>query len=94
MIIEISDLGIKAEHVEEFRARFSVFREILLSLQGGIATRCLQDQADPGKFCMLMQWESMDAKDLFMSDPRLQEWAKDFGSLTTSHVDRYFDEIN
>jgi quinol monooxygenase YgiN len=94
MIIEIADLAIKDEYIEQFRARFPAFREILLSVPGGIAARCLQDQAAPEKFCFLMQWESKEAKDLFMNDPRLQAWAKDFGNMTTSHVDRYFDEIN
>lgn len=93
MIIEITDLGIKPECVDRLKEMIPPFRQILLSLPGGIDIRCLQDEADPLKFCFLMQWDSMDAKDVFMADPRMQEWAAEFGGMTTSHADRYFNEI-
>lgn len=93
MIIEITDLGIKPECVDRFKDMIPPFRQILLSLPGGIDVGCFQDEADPLKFCFTMKWETMDAKDVFMADPRMQEWAVEFGRLTTSHTDRYFTEI-
>ena len=94
MVIEITDLRIKSELVEKFKAKLPEFRNILLSLPGGIAARCLQDEADPSKFVFFTEWESMEAKDIFLADPRFVAWVGDFPDMIDEHVDRYFDEYH
>jgi quinol monooxygenase YgiN len=94
MIIEITDIDVKPDCVERLAAKIAEFRSILLSLPGGIAARCLQDESDPTKFAFFTQWESTEAKDLFMSDPRLQAWASEYPDLIVGQTDRYFVEYS
>lgn len=92
MVIELTDIIVKPDCINRFIGKVSEFREILMSLQGGVGVRCLQDEADACKFVFFTQWESFYAKQLFLDDPRLTQWASDYAELIVGQEDRYFLE--
>jgi quinol monooxygenase YgiN len=92
MVIELTDILVKPDCVHRFIGKVSEFREILMALPGGVGVRCLQDEADACKFVFFTQWESFDAKQLFLDDPRLRQWASDYAELVVEQADRYFLE--
>jgi quinol monooxygenase YgiN len=94
MVILIEELEIKAGKEESFMASFASFRDIFLSLPGGLLTRLLRDQAAPASFSLLLQWETKDAQKLCESDDRFKVWfAQVLEALAGKPRAHYFDEV-
>lgn len=92
MVIELTDILVKPDCIDRFIEKISEFRRILMSLEGSVGVRCLQDEADACKFIFFTHWESLAAKQLFLDDLRLTQWASDYAELVVGQEDRYFLE--
>lgn len=94
MVILIERLEITAGKEEHFIASFSTFRDIFLSLPGGVLTRLLRDKGAPASFWLLLQWDTKDAQKLCEADERFKAWfAQVLEVLAGPPGAHYFDEI-
>lgn len=92
-VIERCFIDMKPGKGQVYIDLFPKFREMLMSAPGAIATRLLRDKAKPDSFLVVMEFESMASKDIFIAHPDLKEWAEEFWKHVEHETIIYYDEV-
>jgi len=92
-IIERCFIDMKPGKGQVYIDMFPKFREMLMSAPGAIATRLLRDKEKPDSFLVVMEFESREAKDIFIAHPDLKAWAEEFWKHVEHETIIYYDEV-
>ena len=93
MIIEQAYIDMKEGKGERYAEMFPHFKELFMTLPGAVSARLLRDQKRPDTFVAQLQWESQEARDIFVADPRRKPWSAEFRPMVEHETISFFDEI-
>ena len=93
MIIERAFIDIKPGEGDRYAEIFAEFRQLFMSLPGAVETRLIRDQVKPDSFVLAMEWESKEARALFIADTRRKPWSATFRPLVAQETIAFYDEV-
>jgi len=77
VILEVATLDVRKSANDSFEGDFQVAEKIISSIPGYLSHELLRCIENPGRYVLLVRWESLEAHTIgFRQSPRYQEWKK------------------
>ncbi|MCW2499060.1 MAG: antibiotic biosynthesis monooxygenase [Frankiales bacterium] len=74
MVLEVALFDVRPGAEQAFAQAYAQARPLLAQSEGCRSVRMTQGVETPTRFVLLVEWDSLDAHELFRASPRFGEW--------------------
>lgn len=93
MVLEVALIDVRRGTEDDFTSAFRTARDLVAQTPGCRSLRMTHGIETPTRFVLLVEWDSVDAHEVFRASDRFQEWRALIGPFFAGppHVEHFED---